>query len=84
MQTYFVHNQEQNADYIVIPGKTVLSVTPKIFSEFLYAQDLSTHPSEFTPQDPKSLGTIVAVLEGNHLRIMDSDLWADRRQSMEW
>ena len=29
MRSYFVHNKEQDADYIVIPGKTALAATPK-------------------------------------------------------
>lgn len=84
MRSYFVYNKEQDADYIVIPGKTALNATPKVLSEFLYATDLSTWQTELTPDDPHSFGQIVAVLEDDHLQIIDSDLWAERRRALEW
>ncbi|MDZ7760375.1 MAG: hypothetical protein U5L00_08990 [Desulfovermiculus sp.] len=84
MRSYFVHNKKQDTDYIVISGKTALTVTPKVLSEFLYAADLSTWPTEFEPDEPHSFGQIVAVLDGDHLQVMDSDLWEERRRSLEW
>ena len=84
MRSYFVHNTEQDTDYIVIPGKTALAATPKVLSEFLYAADLSTWPTEFEPDNPESFGKVVAILDNDHLQVMDSDLWEERRRSLEW
>jgi hypothetical protein len=84
MKTYFVHNKDKDIDYIVIPQKTVLVATSKIFSDFLYSSDLSKKKTELKPGPPEAFGEIVAVLENDHLKILNQELWAERRQSLEW
>ncbi len=84
MDTYFVHNRDKDQDYIVVPGRTALLATPRLLSEFLYAADLSQVQTDLQPGPPESFGEIVAVLEGDHLKIMNQDLWDDRRQGLEW
>jgi hypothetical protein len=84
MKTYFVHNRDQDQDYLVVPETTVLKVTPRLLSEFLYAADLSGIESELQPGPPESFGEIVAVLEHDHLQILNQDLWDERRRDLDW
>ncbi|MFO8031957.1 MAG: hypothetical protein R6U22_05385 [Desulfohalobiaceae bacterium] len=83
-KSYFVYNKDKDVDYIVIPEKTVLVVTPKIFADFLYAEDLSQHETELKPGQPADFGQVAAILENDHLRIIDPELWSSRRASLEW
>jgi hypothetical protein len=80
MSTYYVHDRQKDTDYIVVPGKTVLRVTPKIMSDFLYAADFSKRKSDLSPGQPEDFGE---VLENNQLRIRNSDLWAERKAALE-
>ncbi|MFP4671438.1 MAG: hypothetical protein ACOCY5_01985 [Desulfohalobiaceae bacterium] len=84
LKTYFVYNKDKDVDYIVVPEKTVLVATPKTFADFLYAGDFSQHESELQPGQPEDFGEVVAILENDHLRIMNPELWSARRESMEW
>ena len=84
MKTYFVHNRDQDQDYLVVPGKTVLKATPRLLSEFLYAADLSQAETELQPGPPEAFGEVAAVLENDHLQILDQDLWDERRRELEW
>ncbi|MCF8106187.1 MAG: hypothetical protein K9K64_11945 [Desulfohalobiaceae bacterium] len=85
MKTYFVYNKDKDADYIVIPYQAVLAANPKVFADFLYAEDLSLRKTEFPPvSSPEDYGEVVAVLDKHHLQILNSDLWADRKQALEW
>ena len=84
MKTYFVHNKDTGGDYIVIPGKTALRATPKLLADFLYAQDFSGKTSDLPPGLPADFGEVVAVLENDQLQILNSDLWTERKESLEW
>lgn len=84
MKTYFVHDRNTDADYIVIPGRTVLKATPKVLADFLYAADFSRKQTDLPPGRPEDFGEVVAVLENDQLQIRNSDLWAERRESLEW
>ncbi len=83
-KSYFVYNKDKDVDYIVIPEKTVLIVNPKIFADFLYAEDLSSYTTDLQPGKPEDFGQVVAVLEDDHLQIINPELWSARRESLEW
>lgn len=84
MKTYFVHDANKDADSIIIPGRTVLRATPKVRGDFLYAADFSRKQTELPPGRPEVYGEVVAVLEKDQLQIRNSDLWAERREALEW
>ncbi|MCF8038853.1 MAG: hypothetical protein K9K79_06010 [Desulfohalobiaceae bacterium] len=85
MKTYFVYDKDKDLDYIIVPHQVVLAADPKVFADFLYAEDLSLRETEFPPvSSPEDYGEIVAVLDRHHLQIIDSDLWAQRKQELEW
>ncbi len=84
MEAFFVHNREQERDYIVIPGRAAIEVTPRVLTDFLYeTKAFSDWESEREPKEigpAKDFGTVVASKEADQLRIYDAELWHERRE----
>jgi hypothetical protein len=87
MEAFFVHNREQDLDYIVIPDRAAVAVTPKVLSDFLYeSKGFADWKGERDPKEvgpPEAYGKVVASREGDQLRILDAELWHERRELYE-
>lgn len=88
MKAFFVYNQEQDADYIVIPTKGVKGVTPKVLSDFLYESEefvnWTTDNALEEIDSPEDLGVLVAGREIDKLEIYFPDLWEERKAKYDW
>jgi len=83
MQVYFVFNQAEDRDYVIVPGKVALEVTPKVLTEFLYGGSFdgwSESSLAHRPETPERFGDIVAVRDGDVLKIRNQEVWDERRE----
>jgi hypothetical protein len=83
MQVYFVSNLEKDRDYVVVPGRVALEVTPKILTEFLYGSSFEGWEDSSVVDKPVSaetLGQIVATRDGDVLKIANQEVWEERRE----
>lgn len=84
MEAFFVHNREQDRDYVVIPGRAAVAVTPKVLSDFLYeTKGFADWKGDRDPKEvgpAEGFGKVIASREGDQLRILDAELWHERRE----